>query len=323
MSALAFRPLFSRALAVAALLGAPMAAAATAPGGATVAAPVGSRAAVPCITHTDAVTTGRLAAGSTRQDPDEFTDAEVAAREADFAAALAAHADTTFPGIDGGATPAFTAVVVKVYVHIIKTSTAGAVTSTQIANQISVLNSSYSGSGFSFSLAGTDTTVNATWFAASAGSTAEIQMKNALHKGTKASLNIYLLKPSDGSLGWATLPSSFMSSYDGEVIDYRTLPGGTYSPYNLGDTVVHETGHWLGLYHTFQGGCTTSNDLVSDTPAEASAAFGCPTGRDSCPTLSGTDPIKNFMDYTNDSCMNTFTPGQRVRMQNQWTAYRA
>ncbi|WP_375768175.1 zinc metalloprotease [Archangium gephyra] len=217
------------------------------------------------------------------------------------------------------------AVSIPVYFHIIKSSAGGGgVTTTQINNQITVLNNAYAPSGFSFYLAGTDTTNNDSYYTCTGG-TCETNMKNALRKGTATALNFYTNNMGGGLLGWATFPWSYASSpkMDGVVVLQSSLPGGSATNYNQGDTGTHEVGHWMGLYHTFQGGCTSTNDSVSDTPAESTGASGCPTGRDSCTTFAGLDPITNFMDYSYDSCMNTFSAGQNSRMNSMWTSYRA
>jgi hypothetical protein len=254
--------------------------------------------------------------GCTTLEPTDARKAEIEQEVADF---LAAQGPQAF---EAAAAP------IKVHVHRIHAAngSGGAVTSSQISNQISVLNAAYSSAGYSFTLASTDDTNNDSYYTATDATTAEKNMKTALRIGGAADLNLYTNNMGGGLLGWATFPSDYARSpkMDGVVVLFSSLPGGTAAPYNLGDTATHEIGHWMGLYHTFQGGCAKNNDYVSDTPAEKSAAFGCPTGRDTCTGTKypGLDPITNFMDYTDDSCMNRFSAGQATRMSQQFSTYR-
>jgi hypothetical protein len=193
--------------------------------------------------------------------------------------------------------------------------------------------------GDRFKLRRVTTSRNDAWFHAEPFSRADRQMKKRLHQGRARTLNIYVNRPKARGqllLGFSLFPWQRRGhkALDGVTISEVSLPGGRARNYNLGDTVIHETGHWFGLLHTFEGspdGCVGSGDGVDDTPAEKSASYYC-TETNSCiapvPDPTGAlvdqpDPIHNFMDYSYDYCMNHFTPKQRERMIALFVHYRA
>jgi hypothetical protein len=201
-----------------------------------------------------------------------------------------------------------------------------------IAAQMTVLNDSYAGrtapdaadTPFRFSLVRTTWTVNSDWYTVVPGKN-ERDMKKALYEGDSRTLNVYAANIGGGLLGWSYFPKGYNNGrdfIDGVVMLDESMPGGTAGKYAEGDTLTHEVGHWLMLEHTFAHGCSASGDYVADTPREAIPEFDCPVGADTC-TAPGTDPIHNFMDYSQDSCMNMFTPGQADRMSDAWVAFRA
>jgi hypothetical protein len=244
-------------------------------------------------------------------DPDE---ASVAAVQAEMEAYVATM---------GLVQPATGTVSIGVAFHVIHNGSEGNVPESQLDAQIDVLNQGFRDTAFRFVKASVDRTQNSSWFTAGPGSSGESQMKNALGLDVAHRLNFYTSKPGGGLLGWATFPNSYPETdkRHGVVILYSSLPGGSSAPYNEGDTGTHEVGHYVGLYHTFQGGCFGAGDSVADTPAEARETYGCPNGQDSC-SSPGLDPIHNYMDYTDDSCMFEFTPGQNERMWTQMNLYR-
>ncbi|MFD8733589.1 zinc metalloprotease [Streptomyces sp. NPDC059618] len=219
-------------------------------------------------------------------------------------------------------------VTIAVYWHAIAKDTTvqgGYVPDSAVQEQIGVLDQAFSGTGLSFALAGIDRTLNPGWFDAPAGSPARSDMARALRQGGPADLNVYSLGATSpqGPFGAASFPWDYAQNpvADGIVVRPGTLPGGDQGDRGLGKTAVRMVGHWAGLFHTFQGGCTDPDgDYVGDTPAEAYASTGC-ADRDSCPG-EGTDPIHNYMDMGIDSCVTEFTPGQITRLQQMLRTYR-
>jgi len=191
--------------------------------------------------------------------------------------------------------------------------------------QLDVLNAAYASAGLHFNLSEVRRYPDSVYFLGGCFPTTEqgIEMKSKLAVDPAHVVNIYFCKLDLPFIaGYGTLPNEFAENdpQHGVIVDYGTLPGSA-APLDMGHTLVHELGHYFGLLHTFQGGCVEPGDSVDDTPAEASPAYGCQLGRDSC-TQAGVDPVDNFMDYSDDRCTDKFTALQATRMHASIAAYR-
>ncbi len=131
-------------------------------------------------------------------------------------------------------------------------------------------------------------------------------------------LNMWVCNLANGILGYAQFPGGSAAT-DGVVMLYNAFGrvGTLNSTYNLGRTTTHEVGHWLNLRHIWgDGGCSV-DDYVSDTPESDGANYGCATSHSSC---GSADMVENYMDYSDDGCMNLFTSGQKSRMRALFAA---
>ena len=213
------------------------------------------------------------------------------------------------------------------YIHITD-GNLGKIIEQQRVDQIAVLNEAFRDHRIQFKY--DPSTVkemnNSRWYRMGHLSAAEREAKSALQVDPETTLNFYTAGLGGGLLGWATFPMDMAGDpvSDGVVMLDTTLPGGNGAPFNLGMTGVHEIGHWLGLFHTFQEGCDGFGDQVGDTVAHSSPNYGTPPDGErngACSPLEEA-PIHNFMNYVDDNWMDHFTPEQGQRMWDQIGTYR-
>lgn len=232
-------------------------------------------------------------------------------------------------------------VTIPVHFHIItNTSGEGTISEDVLKEQIEALNKAFSGTAdptspgantpFRFSLASFETIPDNDLFDMPFNENSpSTEEKNAMahNIGAPSALNIYIARLGEGVLGWARMPFQLpngpepVPGLDGVVIKNTTLTGGS-SPFDQGDTVTHEVGHWLGLLHVFAFGCNDPGDLVADTPFQLTNASADCSSSDSCPSKPFNDPIQNFMNTTTDACMCKFTVGQSTRMDTYHMTFR-
>jgi len=238
---------------------------------------------------------------------------------------------------------------IPVVFHIVsRTDGTGTVSDSLINSQLDIMNEDFRALPGSLGAPGTDTRIqfvfastdpngnptnginrytNNAWFT-DPGPGAFNDMKDAINWDPTSYFNIYS-NDSAGSLGYATFPQQDAGDpEDGIVLLWssvgRNAPQGGI--YNQGRTATHEIGHYLGLFHVFQGGCGSASspystgDLIADTNAQSGQVFNCPGSSNSC---GNSNPVENYMNYTQDTCMDRFTAEQANRMRCSVDAFRS
>ncbi|ORY15134.1 pregnancy-associated plasma protein-A-domain-containing protein [Clohesyomyces aquaticus] len=220
-------------------------------------------------------------------------------------------------------------ITIDLWIHMLvpgPTAADGYVDATGLLRQVDYLQRQYNKWGFAFQVKPISYALNAEW--ASDIDPQKAEKMRQLHRGDYKSLNVYCVKGAGG--GVCSLPNS-----SGQPVDQTTLDGdGCFVPLDVctspnSGTLAHEIGHWFGLLHVFQGGCTGDGDFCADTAPQANPSYGkmsiagdlnsCPAGH-SC-SASQSDNVNNFMDYTD--CSHEFTTCQGARMSASYTNYRA
>ena len=236
------------------------------------------------------------------------------------------------PGGGGGTDPVpYTgAITIPVYVHVIYSNASQNISNAQIFSQITVLNNDFNDSNYSnipaeFQPFGANTniqfTLNTANIARHSDSKASWGTNNAVkttYPPVAGYLNFWVCNIGGDILGYAQFPGGSAAT-DGVVIgpeffgSSAIAPGYYYAPFDKGRTATHEVGHWLNLRHIWGDGRCKQDDFVTDTPSSAGPNYGCPT----YPTAScrENEMTMNYMDYTDDDCMNMFTLGQNDRMR--------
>ncbi|MCG8237524.1 GEVED domain-containing protein [Tenacibaculum finnmarkense] len=234
-------------------------------------------------------------------------------------------------------------ITLPVVVHILYTNATNNISTAQIESQLAVLNADFrrtnadrtnkwaqaADSQIEFKLATVDPNGNATTgitrtqVSKSTWLTGNNFMKKSAEGGvnpwdTSEYLNMWIVdnitRPTGGTiLGYAQFPGGSAAT-DGVVMadQFFGTIGTAAAPFDGGRTTTHEVGHFLNLRHIWGDGPCGSDDFVSDTPESDAANYGCKSAHTSCGSL---DMVENYMDYSDDSCMNLFTSGQKDRMR--------